>query len=68
MDPIRWKYFRIAFVVAVGTGGLLMYEQGGFDQVSTKGAVAILILAIAAVGFVIYRFIRDHDDPDHPFG
>ena len=66
MDPKRWNYFRVAFVVGIGTAGLLIFDQGGFDQVTTVGAVTILILAIAAFGFALYRYVRSVDDPDRP--
>jgi hypothetical protein len=68
MDSTRWKYFRITFVVCILTMGLIIYDQGGFDSVTTYGAIGIMILAIVAIGFGIYRFVKSLDDPDQPLG
>jgi hypothetical protein len=67
MSPNRWKQFRIVFVVCVVIAGVMIYEQGGFERLDTKGGIAIMILSITAVRYAIYRFVRGLRNPEDPF-
>ena len=63
MNSRKWRYFGITFVVFVLTFSLMIFEQGGFDSMG-PGGVAILMVAFAAVGLLIYRFVRGNsEDP-----
>ena len=63
MNAKKWRYFRIAFVVFTLAASLMIYLQGGFDSMG-PGGLAILLVAFAAVGLLIYRFVRNNSaDP-----
>ena len=63
MNSKKWRYFGITFVVFVLTFSLMIFEQGGFDSMG-PGGLAILLVSFAAVGMLIYRFVRDNsEDP-----
>lgn len=63
MNAEKWRYFGITFVVFVLTFSLIIFEQGGFDSMGPGGLV-ILLVAFAAVGLLIYRFVRGNSaDP-----
>ncbi len=63
MNAEKRRYFGIAFVVFALVASLMIYLQGGFDSMQPSG-LAILLVAFAAVGLLIYRFVRDNsEDP-----
>lgn len=63
MNAEKWRYFGIAFVVFALVASLMIYLQGSFDSMQPSG-LAILLVAFAAVGLLIYRFVRDNsEDP-----
>ncbi len=64
MSSEKWRYFRIAFVVFALVAPLVIYAQGGFGSLGLVG-LGILLLAFAAVGFLLYYFVKD--DPEDPF-
>ncbi len=64
MSPEKWRYFRIAFVVFAPVASLVIYDQGGFASLGLVG-LGILLLAFAAVGFLLYNFVKDN--PEDPF-
>ena len=66
MNSTRWRYFRIAFVVFALAASLMIYEQGGFESMGL-GDLVILLLALAAVGLALYRFVRNSHNPEDPF-
>ncbi len=63
MSPWKWRYFRHVFVAFVLIACLMIYDQGGFASMG-PGGLAILLLALAAVGLAVYFFMRD--EPDDP--
>ncbi len=66
MNSTKWRYFRIAFVVFALAASLMIYEQGGFKSMGLGGLV-ILLLAFAAVGLALYRFVTNSHKPQDPF-
>lgn len=64
MSPEKWRYFRFAFVVSVLVASLVIYDQGGFGSMGLVG-LGILILAFAAIGLLLYFFVKD--EPEDPF-
>lgn len=63
MNAEKRRYFGIAFVVFALVASLMIYLQGGFDSMQPSG-LAILLVAFAAVGMLIYRFVRGNSaDP-----
>ncbi len=63
MNAEKRRYFGIAFVVFALVASLMIYLQGGFDSMQPSG-LAILLVAFAAVGLLIYRFVRGNsEDP-----
>ena len=64
MSSENWRYFGIAFVVFALVASLSIYVQGGFDSLGLVG-LGILLLALAAVGFLLYYFVKDN--PEDPF-
>ncbi len=64
MNREKWRNFRIALVVFALVASLSIYDQGGFDSLGLVG-LGILLLAFAAVGFLLYNFVKDN--PEDPF-
>ena len=64
MNREKWRNFRIALVVFALVASLSIYDQGGFDSLGLVG-LSILLLAFAAVGFLLYNFVKDN--PEDPF-
>ena len=64
MNSEKWRNFRIAFVVFALVASLSIYVQGGFDSLGLVG-LGILLLAFAAVGLLLYYFVKD--GPEDPF-
>ena len=64
MSPEKWRYFRIAFVVCVLVASLVIYDQGGYQSMGLVG-LGILILAFAAVGLLLFFYVKDK--PEDPF-
>ena len=63
MSAEKWRYFGIAFVVFALVASLMIYLLGDFDSMQPSG-LAILLVAFAAVGLLIYRFVRGNSaDP-----
>ena len=63
MNAEKWRYFGITFVIFLLTISLMIFEQGGFDSMEF-GGLAILLVAFAAVGLLIYGFVRGNSaDP-----
>lgn len=65
MTPEKWRYFGIAFVVFVLVASLMIYDQGGFASIGLVG-IAILLLAAAVIGLLLYFYVKKA--PDDPFG
>jgi hypothetical protein len=64
MSPEKWRNFGIALVVFALVASLSIYVQGGFASLGLVG-LSILLLAFAAVGFLLYYFVKDN--PEDPF-
>ena len=64
MNREKWRKFGIALVVFALVASLSIYVQGGFDSLGLVG-LGILLLAFAAVGFLLYYFVKDN--PEDPF-
>lgn len=64
MNREKWRNFGIALVVFALVASLVIYVQGGFDSLGLVG-LGILLLAFAAVGFLLYYFVKDN--PEDPF-
>ncbi|MFB3078042.1 MAG: hypothetical protein ACE1Y4_08530 [Lysobacterales bacterium] len=63
MNAEKWRYFGITFVIFLLTISLMIFAQGGFDSMGF-GGLAILLVAFAAVGLLIYGFVRGNSaDP-----
>ncbi len=63
MSRGKWRNFSIAFVVFALVASLVIDVQGGFDSLGLVG-LGILLLAFAAVGCVLYYFVKDNpEDP-----
>ncbi len=64
MSSEKWRYFRFAFVGFTLVAPLVIYDQGGFGSLGPVG-LGILLLAFAAVGFLLYYFVKEN--PEDPF-
>ena len=64
MSSEKWRYFRFAFVGFTLVAPLVVYDQGGFGSLGPVG-LGIFLLAVAAVGFLLYFFVKD--GPEDPF-
>ena len=68
MGSSRWRYFWIALATTIGAFAIAVFEQGGFEQIATKGALVILILAVVATGVAMYRYVSGLENPGDPLG
>ena len=64
MSRGKWRNFSIALVVFALVASLSIYAQDGFASLGLVG-LGILLLAFAAVGFLLYYFVKGN--PEDPF-
>jgi hypothetical protein len=64
MNFEKWRHFRFAFLIFAFVAALVIYDQGGFQSMGLVG-LGILILAFAAVGLLLYYYVKDK--PEDPF-
>lgn len=64
MTPQKWRFFRILLAVFLLTASLAIFVQGGFRSMGLVG-LGLLLLAFAAVGVIVYLFVRGEPQGPH---